>query len=510
MEQSPRLSLSYVQPNQAQKHVTVNETFRRLDALTQMTVRSRMVSVQPVSPNDGDFYILPIATGDAWDLYDVGDLVGFQDGAWMRIIPVEGMRAWVADEDVFVIFDGTAWNALSGGGAESAARFGVNATADLVNRLSVKSDAILFNYDDVTPGSGDCRVNINKDASGDTASLLFQVGASGRAEFGLTSDDDFHVKVSADGSTWDDAMIIDKANANIGLGVAPSTKLHILGEAGTNPADGDIHLEKDGGFALVVLSEYSSASPSGSAFSIQRRARGTRSSPTAVLEDDWLGGFSFRGYADGGFQQRGLISGIVDGTVSGSSVPVALSFHTGVTGLNERMRISSDGGITIGSPTGASKGVGTINAEAVYDDNVLLSCYVFDQVLEGQIDIAKWDAKVPNRMRVAEHDLETELKPAQQVKRQHNPMRKFKARIGGEYDPLTLDGYARHWKEKRHLTAMPDEANFNPEQGLPAGAWVQRLIETAEIHAVLIETLNQKIKALEEASPGRSGIIRPV
>ena len=233
MEQSPRLSLSYVQPSQAQKHVTVNETFRRLDALTQMTVRSRIVAVQPVSPNDGDFYILPTATGDVWDGYDVDDIAGFQDGAWTRITPVEGMRAWVADEDVFVIFDGTTWDVLSGGGTESAARFGVNATADLVNRLSVKSDAILFNHDDVTPGSGDCRVNINKDASGDTASLLFQMGASGRAEFGLTGDDDFHVKVSADGSTWADAMIIDKANANIGLGITPSTKLHILGEAGT-------------------------------------------------------------------------------------------------------------------------------------------------------------------------------------------------------------------------------------------------------------------------------------
>ncbi|MEO1425564.1 MAG: DUF2793 domain-containing protein, partial [Pseudomonadota bacterium] len=33
MEQSPKLALPYVLPQQAQKHVTVNEGLRRLDAL---------------------------------------------------------------------------------------------------------------------------------------------------------------------------------------------------------------------------------------------------------------------------------------------------------------------------------------------------------------------------------------------------------------------------------------------------------------------------------------------
>ncbi|MCB1328258.1 MAG: hypothetical protein KDK28_01805, partial [Maritimibacter sp.] len=36
--------------------------------------------------------------------------------------------------------------------------------------------------------------------------VLFQTGFSGRAEFGLTGDDDFSVKLSADGSTWVEAL----------------------------------------------------------------------------------------------------------------------------------------------------------------------------------------------------------------------------------------------------------------------------------------------------------------
>ncbi|WP_411816577.1 DUF2793 domain-containing protein [Hyphococcus sp. DH-69] len=508
MEQSPRLALSYVQPNQAQKHVTVNETIRRLDALTQMTVRSRTIAAEPEMPSDGDIYILATPTGDVWSSFDDDDVVAFQDGAWERISPVAGMRAWVADENLLVVYDGSGWTTLSGDAAETAGLFGVNTTADSINRLSVKSDAVLFGHDDITPGSGDCRAIINKNLVGDTASVLFQTAMSGRAEFGLTGDDNFHLKTSADGSSWQNAVVIDTQNVRMGLGITPTARFHILGEAGTNPADGDFHLEKDDGFALVVLSEYSGISPTSAGFSIQRRARGSKASPADLVDGDWLGGFSFRGYADGAFRQTALINGIVDDTVSGSDLPAALSFHTGVSGLNERMRIASDGGVVIGSPTGNSHGVGTINAEAVYDDNVLLSCYVFDQALDGQIDPAKWDALVPDRIRAPEHDLERELSPPEKITRTHEPMRKFKARIGSNYDPLTLDGYARHWKEKRHLTAMPDEAQYDPATGLAAGAWIQRLIETAEIHAVLIEALNQKVKALEAEK--RNSKITPV
>ncbi len=220
MEQSPRLSLSYVMPAQAQKHVTVNETFRRLDALTQMSVVSRSETSEPASPAEGDAYILPSgASGDAWDSYDEHDIVVYQDGAWARIVPLEGLRCWISDDDEFLVFDGAAWTEISSGGgsSETAAKFGVNTTADTTNRLAVKSDAVLFNHDDVTPGSGDCQVKINKDAAGDTGSLLFQTGASGRAEFGLTGDDDFHVKVSADGSSWNEAIRVKKDTGFLGV-----------------------------------------------------------------------------------------------------------------------------------------------------------------------------------------------------------------------------------------------------------------------------------------------------
>ena len=214
MEQSPRLSLSYVAPAQAQKHVTVNETFRRLDALVQMTVKSRDVATEPTAPAEGDGYILPASpTGEAWENFVAGGLAFYQDGAWAFVASVEGMRAYVVDEGDMVAFDGAAWSPIALG--EQAEQFGVNTTADETNRLSVKSDAVLFSHDDVTPGSGDAQVKVNKAAPGDTASHLFQTGFSGRAEFGLTGDDDFRVKVSPDGSNWTDAMRVNKDTGRV-------------------------------------------------------------------------------------------------------------------------------------------------------------------------------------------------------------------------------------------------------------------------------------------------------
>jgi hypothetical protein len=53
---------------------------------------------------------------------------------------------------------------------------------------------------------------MNKAAAGDTASTLYQDDFSGRAEVGLCGDDNFHFKVSPDGSSFVDALILDKTS----------------------------------------------------------------------------------------------------------------------------------------------------------------------------------------------------------------------------------------------------------------------------------------------------------
>jgi Carbohydrate esterase, sialic acid-specific acetylesterase len=131
----------------------------------------------------------------------------------------EGWLAWVADEDTIYAFDGSAW-------AASIKLLGINATPDSTNRLAVKSPASLF--DNVGNGH---QQKINKAAAGDTASTLYQTGYSGRAEYGLTGDDNFHVKVSPDGSSWKAAVVVDRSSGDVAFPQLPPIFILATGQS---------------------------------------------------------------------------------------------------------------------------------------------------------------------------------------------------------------------------------------------------------------------------------------
>jgi len=95
---SPNLELPLVMPDQAQKHVTVNESLLRLDALVQLSVESVSVIAQPASPEEGQAWILPDgATGADWTGWQAGTLAVFRDGTWFNLEPAEGWRAYIRD-----------------------------------------------------------------------------------------------------------------------------------------------------------------------------------------------------------------------------------------------------------------------------------------------------------------------------------------------------------------------------------------------------------------------------
>ncbi len=201
MDQTPNLALPYILAAQAQKHVTHNEAIRVLDAVAQIGVASRTLATPPPSPAEGVCYITPLAATGAW-VGTAGRLAAFQDGAWMFFAPRNGWIAWVADEAIATVYSGTTWTSL----VSSVPTLGINATADTTNRLTISAPATLLN----NAGAGH-QLKVNKATAPATASLLYQTNFSGRAEMGTTGDDDFHIKVSADGTTWRDAMVITAA-----------------------------------------------------------------------------------------------------------------------------------------------------------------------------------------------------------------------------------------------------------------------------------------------------------
>ena len=216
MDMTPNLALPYIFAAQAQKHVTHNEAIRALDAMVNVSVLDRHLTIPPVAPVEGARYIVPAAATGAW-VGPSGRIAAFQDGAWAFYTPREGWIAWIADEDQLVVFDGATWVGAGSGTVNPTPLVGVNATADTTNRLSVASPATLFNH----AGAGH-QAKINKAAAADTASFLFQTGFSGRAEMGTTGDDDFHFKVSPNGAAWNEAILIDR---NTGAVTLPNTTL---------------------------------------------------------------------------------------------------------------------------------------------------------------------------------------------------------------------------------------------------------------------------------------------
>ncbi len=215
MAETVRLKLPLLAAAQAQKHVTHNEALAALDTLVQLSVIDKDLATPPMSPTEGDCYVVAGSATGAWTGWETR-IARFIDGAWRSYIPAEGWRAYVEDEAVSYVFDGAAWVTLAIAGylpltgGTLSGNLGVGgATPDATNRLAVASPAILLNRE-----TDDIQVKLNKEAAGDDAAFIFQTGFSTRALIGLLGDDDFTFKVSPDGSAFHTGFALDKDNGN--------------------------------------------------------------------------------------------------------------------------------------------------------------------------------------------------------------------------------------------------------------------------------------------------------
>lgn len=210
MTQTLHLALPYIAAAQAQKHVTHNEALRILDALVMLAVDDRDLSSPPVSPVEGARYLVAPGGSGAFAGKD-NQIAHFRDGVFAFFAPQAGWIAYVIDEGVALVFDGSDWMPLLGAAPQlqNVSRFGLAATADAINPLSVCLNNALFAARAIADGGdGDLRYKLSKESASNTLSFLFQNDFSGRAEIGLIGDDDFHFKVSDDGSAWRDGIVI--------------------------------------------------------------------------------------------------------------------------------------------------------------------------------------------------------------------------------------------------------------------------------------------------------------
>ncbi|MBJ6372766.1 DUF2793 domain-containing protein [Sedimentitalea arenosa] len=220
------LLLPYLLAAQAQKHVTHNEALRLLDGLVQLSVLDRDLTVPPGTPADGNRYIVAAgATGDwtGWDL----NVALWTDGAWLRLPPRAGWRAWVEDEGLLIVYDGAGWIGTTPAELQNMALLGVGTSADPSNPFSAKLNAAHWTARTAAEGGdGDLRYSLNKEGAADVLSLLLQSGFSARAELGLVGSDDLTLKVSPDGTAWQEALSVDRTTGIVDQPALPRFKAY--------------------------------------------------------------------------------------------------------------------------------------------------------------------------------------------------------------------------------------------------------------------------------------------
>jgi hypothetical protein len=108
MSNTPNLGLPLVQASQAQKHVTVNDAFLALDAITQLVVKSRSTPLPPLGANEGDAYAIPTGAVNEWAGREA-QIAIYSNGGWLYSVPRDGWSAWVLDEGQRAVHLGGAW-----------------------------------------------------------------------------------------------------------------------------------------------------------------------------------------------------------------------------------------------------------------------------------------------------------------------------------------------------------------------------------------------------------------
>ncbi len=108
MAETANLMLPFLAAGQAQKHLTVNDAFERLDVLLMLSAKSRTLLAPPATPDEGDRYLVPAGSGGAWAGED-GRVAAFLNGGWSFFAPRTGWRCFVEDEGGDAVYGSGVW-----------------------------------------------------------------------------------------------------------------------------------------------------------------------------------------------------------------------------------------------------------------------------------------------------------------------------------------------------------------------------------------------------------------
>jgi hypothetical protein len=215
-------------------------------------------------------------------------------------------------------------------------------------------------------------------------------------------------------------------------------------------------------------------------------------------------------------------------------------------------------GLQIGSPTGGYKGLGSINAKDVYNDDVALTCMALSEefISKGEINLQKWDDLVPDdvtparkervprttkvrrrqeglvRNRETGHftlkaeDVDVEIPltrlayihdesgilldaieepiidvveiPEKRTPRRHELAHRFKAMCDDGFDPRDPVQYIAKLKRDQALPGMPTQADWQ-HNAIGTGELFCRQWLAMEMLALVVVNLHERLEALEQS-----------
>jgi hypothetical protein len=197
MSDTVHLELPFLEAAQAQKHVTVNESLRRLDALVHLAVKGRTHASPPLSPADGDRYIVAGGATGAWAGAD-GKVAAWSDGAWTLFTPGIGWRAWDAGAGEFVMHNGAGWSREPGGGSGATSPHGATTGLGMVE------------------GDHTIVAGVTNDTSFAIPDRAIVLGVTGRVLNAITGAASWNLGVAADGGRYGTGIGVGAGSTVIG------------------------------------------------------------------------------------------------------------------------------------------------------------------------------------------------------------------------------------------------------------------------------------------------------
>ncbi len=221
---STHLGLPYLLAAQAQKHVTHNEALRLLDAMVQLSVLDRTRTTPPASPADGDRHLVASGATGIWAGWDL-NVAFWVDGSWLRLVPRPGWLVWIAAEQAFVVWNGSAWDPVGVPQDVSDAIFSLVSDTDPTKKA-------LFSLSGITTGT--TRTFTLPNTSSELAILAGTQTFTGNKTFSGTLTASGTVTVSAASASIGTATTIATYGMGTGATTTGVTKTVNLGTGGAS------------------------------------------------------------------------------------------------------------------------------------------------------------------------------------------------------------------------------------------------------------------------------------